>query len=70
MYDCEKAIADNLHYVMQMPQTGNLKFNITEAKIEEALLEFRLKNDFESWQRGHTRPQRIPKSDNVDYDQW
>ena len=53
MYDCEKAIADNLHYVMQMPQTGNLKFNITEAKIEKALLEFRLKNDFESWQRGH-----------------
>ena len=53
MYDCEKGIAAGLHYVMKIPQTGNLKFNITEAKIEKALLEFRLKNDFESWQRGH-----------------
>ena len=55
---------------MHTPQTGSLKFNINEAKIEKALLEFRLKNDFESWQRGHIRPQRIPKSDNVDHDQW
>ena len=45
MYGCERAIAVGLRVA---------KYN--EARIEEALVRFRLDWDFETWQRKHIRP--------------
>ena len=53
MYDCEEAIVAGLQYAAE---AGLKLVGSTETRIEKALVEFRLKNDFETWQRGHIRP--------------
>ena len=55
IYDSEKAIADAMRFLIKEKQTGSLRIKTTEASIEKRLLEFRLKNDFESWKKGHIR---------------
>ena len=55
IHDTQKVIANVSRHLMNTPQTGSLKFKTTEASMEKAMLDFRLKNDFESWKRGHIR---------------